>query len=336
MSTNSPGTSGTSVLSSVPPVEEIIQLACRAPSVHNTQPWRWRGRNSTVDLFADYTRQLVYADPTRRDLMISCGAALHHLQVAAAGLGWAARVTRFPNPSDERHVATIALKPSGESAPDQGPVHAIGTRRTDRRTPTSWPVPEDRLNRLAAIGSLWGAQVLPVTGDAAKARLRELTRQAARIQQQNPRYIDELAGWTGGSVDAGVPRGNVTGRGGRDSRDPAFARFPAGGLADPVLETEPSQDGMLIVCTSSDDAVSRVRGGEALSAIWLQATQDNLSVLPLSQAVEVEETRRTLQAEVLGDRVCPQILLRVAWLPGARSDLSPTPRRPLDEVLTRE
>ena len=96
-----------------PAVEEMVELACRAPSVHNTQPWRWRARESTVDLFADYTRQLVYADPTRRDLMISCGAALHHLQVAAAGLGWAARVTRFPDPSEERHVATIALEPSG-------------------------------------------------------------------------------------------------------------------------------------------------------------------------------------------------------------------------------
>ena len=220
--------------------------------------------------------------------------------------------------------------------PSRDSLQAIGLRRTDRRTPTSWPVPEDRLKGLAATGSRWGAQILPVAGESEKARLQELTRRAARIQQQNPRYIDELAGWTGGSADEGVPRENVTGRGGRDTRDPAFSRFPAGGLADPVLEDEPSHDAMMIVCTSSDDAVSQVRAGEALSAIWLQATQGNLSVLPLSQAVEVEETRRTIQGEVLGDLACPQILLRVGWLPGARSDLPPTPRRPLADVLTRE
>jgi len=336
MGTNSPGSSGTEARSAVPPVEKIIELACMAPSVHNTQPWRWRARGATVDLFADYARQLVYADPDRRDLMISCGAALHHLQVAAAGLGWDARVTRCPDSSEERHVATIRLKPSGEPAPDQEPTQAIRTRRTDRRTATSWPVTDDRLNRLAVAGAFWGAQVLPVAGEATKAQLLDLTRQAAQIQLNNPRYIDELARWTGGSAIEGVPREHVTGRGGRDSRDPAFARYPAGSLADPVLEAEPPQDGMLIVGTSSDDAVSRVRAGEALSAIWLQATQGNLSVLPLSQAVEVEETRRTLQADVLGDRACPQLLLRVAWLPDARSDLPPTPRRPLDEVLTRE
>lgn len=336
MGTNSPGTSGQAVLSAAPPIEEMIELACRAPSVHNTQPWRWRARGSTVDLFADYTRQLVYADPTRRDLMISCGAALHHLQVAAAGLGWVAQVTRFPDSSEERHVATIRLKPSDEPSPDQTAIKAIRLRRTDRRTPSSWPVPEDRLNALAAAGSLWGAQVLPVAGEGAKAQLQELTRRAARIQQQNPQYVSELAGWTGGSAVEGVPRDHVTGRGGRDPRDPAFARFPAGALADPVLEDEPPHDGMLIVCTSSDDAFSRVRGGEALSALWLQATRGNLSVLPLSQATEVEETRRTLQVEVLGGLACPQIILRVGWLPAARSDLPATPRRPLTEVLTVE
>jgi hypothetical protein len=96
---------------------------------------------------------------------------------------------------------------------------------------------------------------------------------------------------------------------------------------------EPSDDAMLIVCTSSDDAVSRVRAGEALSAVWLQATTENLSVTPLSQAVEVEETRHTLQSGVLGGLAFPQILLRVGWLPMVRVELPPTPRRPLDEVI---
>jgi hypothetical protein len=91
---------------------------------------------------------------------------------------------------------------------------------------------------------------------------------------------------------------------------------------------------VLIICTSSDDTISRVRAGEALSAVWLQATKENLSVTPLSQAVEVEETRRALQSGVLGDLAFPQILLRVGWLPLVRDALAPTPRRPLDEVLT--
>ncbi|MGA8209327.1 MAG: hypothetical protein WB798_04150, partial [Nocardioidaceae bacterium] len=85
-------------------VDDLLELACRAPSVHNTQPWLWRVHGTRVELYADFQRQLVQADPQRRDLLISCGAALHHLQVAAQALGWSARVRRTPDPSEERLV----------------------------------------------------------------------------------------------------------------------------------------------------------------------------------------------------------------------------------------
>jgi hypothetical protein len=78
-----------------------------------------------------------------------------------------------------------------------------------------------------------------------------------------------------------------------------------------------------------------VRAGEALSAVWLQATRENLSVTPLSQAVEVEETRRDLQERLLKDLAFPQMVLRLGWLPLVRDELPPTPRRALDEVIAR-
>src|SRR5678815_5003933 len=77
-------------------LRRIIELACRAPSVHNTQPWRWRIRGAELELHADRSRQLQVGDPQGRNLVISCGAALHHAQVAAGALGWEARVDRVP------------------------------------------------------------------------------------------------------------------------------------------------------------------------------------------------------------------------------------------------
>lgn len=319
-------------MSSLPPVDEILERACRAPSVHNTQPWKWRVTGTRIDLHADFTRQLVYADPSRRDLMISCGAALHHLQVVAAGLGWSARVRRLPDPADERHIASIVLKPSRVSPEAVELLRAIDQRRTDRRRLSSWPVPDERLNSLASTGSSWGAQVLPVPGESTKDRLHRLTRHADTVQNRNERYVAELAAWTGSSKTEGVPTAHVPSRFVTEPADTLNRRFPGGELDDPLVETEPSQDGMLIICTSSDDTISRVRAGEALSAVWLHATRESLSVVPLSQAIEVDETRRRLQLEVLGDLAFPQILLRVGWLPITRSELAPTPRRPLDEV----
>jgi hypothetical protein len=66
-----------------------VEQALRAPSVHNTQPRRWRITPSGIELHADGDRHLAATDPDRRDLVLSCGAALHHLQVALAALAGA-------------------------------------------------------------------------------------------------------------------------------------------------------------------------------------------------------------------------------------------------------
>jgi hypothetical protein len=63
-----------------PPYEEMLGLAIRTPSVHNTQPWLWRTSDTGVEPFADWSRQLSRADPVGRDVVLSCGAALHHVR----------------------------------------------------------------------------------------------------------------------------------------------------------------------------------------------------------------------------------------------------------------
>ena len=73
-----------------------LALACRRPG---------------IDLYADASRHLQRTDPDRRDLLLSCGATLHHCTVALAALGWHARVHRFPSPHDPNHLASMELQP---------------------------------------------------------------------------------------------------------------------------------------------------------------------------------------------------------------------------------
>ena len=74
-------------------IEDAIHLACRAPSYHNSQPWRWVISAEGVQLFVD-TDRLVATDTSGRQAVISCGAALDHFRVAAAAAGLDANVER--------------------------------------------------------------------------------------------------------------------------------------------------------------------------------------------------------------------------------------------------
>jgi hypothetical protein len=113
-----------------------VEHALRAPSVHNTQPWRWRFRAGGVDLYADRGRHLAATDPDGRDLLLSCGAALHHLRVALAAGGLAVAVERTPDPEDADHLATVTITAGPPDPADAALFREIPRRRTDRRRAT--------------------------------------------------------------------------------------------------------------------------------------------------------------------------------------------------------
>ena len=92
-------------------------------------------------------------------------------------------------------------------------------------------------------------------------------------------------------------------------------------------------DGLIVLCSLEDGPGAWLRAGEGLSALWLRATTEGLSVVPLSQVVEVAETRQAFQTEVLGGMAQPLVVIRVGWQAISRSQLPSTPRRPVAEVL---
>lgn len=319
-----------------PPYEEMVGFATRAPSVHNTQPWLWRTSPEGLELFADWARQLSRADPDGRDLLVSCGAALHHLGVAAAALGWTAHIRHAPDPGYPRLLASIRFTRHEASAEAASGLTRLLTRQTDRRRFASWPVPEAQLESLARHGSQWGVTVTSVADEAVRLRLLRLTAEADERQRRDPAYATELATWARDRERDGVSAGNVP------EADPSLAgeglvpqRFPAGTLVDEGQDRSPGPPGILVVATSSDDLLSRVRAGEALSAVWLDATGRGLVGVPLSQATEVDETRLLLEGRELGDRACPQILFCVGWPRADRAPLPRTPRRPVAQVMIR-
>lgn len=312
-------------------IHRVIRLACRAPSVHNTQPWRWHLDGSRIELRADRTRQLAISDPAGRNLTISCGAALHHLAVASAGVGLALEVNRLPDDDDPDLLAVAELGgPMPVSPADADMLEALGRRVTDRRRFTSWPVPEERLDKLSVDEDRWGTRILALHGDAARDTLERLVDRAMEVQARDSRYTDEQRRWTGRASPDGVPLVSLPPQEHVTDRRDRFDRMVEPAADAIFLERS---DGVLAICTARDDVRSWLDAGEALSALWLRATIAGLSLVPLSQVIEVEETRQALFDQIFFAMARPQILVRIGWQEVGRTPMPLTPRRALDEVL---
>lgn len=177
-------------------IANAVLLAGRAPSVHNSQPWRWVFGNATLRLYVDPDRRVRHTDRAGREALISCGAGLDHLCVAMAAAGWQAHVERFPEPRNPNHLASIDFTPL-EVVTDVQRRRAEGIlqRRTDRLPldcPTYWASFEPVLCSSVAES----AAMLVVLPDEARAQLAQASRLTEFLRQEDITYQAELHWWT--------------------------------------------------------------------------------------------------------------------------------------------
>jgi hypothetical protein len=311
-------------------VRRLVTLACRAPSVHNTQPWLWRLRHDGFDLHADQRCRLPVTDPDGSELLISCGAALHHAGVAARASGWSATVERLPDEAEPDLLARVRLAPTEPTATAAEDLQALLDRRTDRRRFTNWPVPDERLEKLASLAREQGTGALALTDVTDRFRVELLVSRALQLQMRDPAVTAEQRAWRDRPENDGVPTTTIPDQ---PADETSYrSRFGVGSLDDPGRDIE-GTDGLVLLYAEHGEPEAWLRCGEGLSALWLHAVRSGLSVVPLSQVAEVTETNAALRHEVLGGLAVPLLLVRVGWQAIGRSDLPPSPRRPLRRVL---
>lgn len=110
-----------------------IDYAVLAPSGHNTQPWRFKVVDETLELWADRTRQLPVVDPHDRELTMSCGAALAFVRIGVRRFGHDAVTEVLPEPAEPDLLVQVRLgarlQPDDR---DRALFEAIPRRRTIR------------------------------------------------------------------------------------------------------------------------------------------------------------------------------------------------------------
>ncbi|WP_372494922.1 nitroreductase [Micromonospora salmantinae] len=320
----------TSTRQSTTALASAAAAAGYAPSVHNTQPWRWRIAADGLELFAERSRQLNATDAPGQLLLLSCGAALDHARVALAAEGWTAEVERLPDGTQPDLLARLRL--TGRTPVTAEAVRLAQTmqfRHTDRRPVSDEPLSADALRAIkeavspeARIQILSSDQILELAAAASRA---------AAVEAAEPEIREELEYWTGRArpAGAGLPaevlpeREQQTTVPGRD-----FGR--AG-----TLPIGPGHDRVAVYAVlygDEDDPCDWLRAGEALSAGWLRATELGVSVVPLSGVIEVASTRQTLRA-LLAGLGHPHLVLRLGIADSEHAGPPRTPRLPVAQIV---
>ncbi len=313
-------------------LRRVLAAGALAPSVHNTQPWRFVLTSSGIEVHADGGRALNRQDPDHRELVISCGAAVMNMRVAAAAIGRRLVVDVLPDTATPSHLATLRFGAYQPAPLDEAKLYeAVARRHTYRRSfRTPRPdTPHDALiAELRAVAAAEGAEMAAVAEPQRRGVLH-LVRSANRTLGQDVDYLRELRTWTR-TQDWASDGVSVTAFGSMPQiDDPPLRDF---GLGHPWIGRSLERflpEEWVVFATDADDVESWLRAGQAIERALLVMTLHGWAASFLTQPIEVASVREELRhhLELTG---YPQVVLRI----GTATPPPTAGRRPLEEVVT--
>ncbi|MEV0308264.1 Acg family FMN-binding oxidoreductase [Nonomuraea fuscirosea] len=304
-------------------VRRLLVAAGQAPSVLNTQPWRFRvpGRE-LVEVYADPERRLRVSDPRGRNQHVSCGAALLNLRLAVRTAGRRPMVFLLPSPEEQPDLlAAVRLGAAIPATTEHRELYdLVPARRTSRRPYFDRRIPPAVMAELRLAASREGARLVTLDRHGT-ADLLEYAAMAEDELSRDHDYRAELAAWTvRGPLYDGVADYALAPRA---SRDPSPVRDFGRQHGEARFEERPQ---LAVLTTPGDRPADWLRAGQALQRMLLVATRHGVSASYLNQPLDLRDMRK--RRDPHHRRGHPQMIIRLGYGPYVPR----SPRRPAAEL----
>ena len=315
----------------------LLRYAILAPSTYNTQPWRFAVSDNGIEVYADYARRMPVADPGNRELLLSIGAAVATLRVAAAHFGFACFVEYNHTGSSDRPLAVALLTPMA-AHPVGDAVRAtlfpaITRRRTNRRAFLLSRIPRSALEAFRGLDAGRQSSLRVSVDGRMNEAVAALVAAADAQQLADQAYRDDMSAWIHADT-AGVSDGIPVAAAGSKGVPPPIAscavRAVDSGQQRAALDRNLCQEAPALAVISSEDTVPHwLDAGELLQEFLLTAEREGLVCSYFNMPMHVPEIRAQLRA-VTGVSSWPQLLLRIGY---CLEETPRTPRRALEDML---
>lgn len=317
----------------------LISYAVLAPSGHNTQPWKFRIRDNSIEIIPDYGRELAVVDPDRRELFISLGCAVENLIVASEAMGLSPELEiDVDKPGHERICVALTDTTDSINRPNDEALKTMMRRQTNRSTFSGDPIPARDISKMSDITGETGIKPNIVLDGSQVEVLIRLIKEGIARQMESSAFKNELISWMRFNR-----RDVEKNRDGLTYEDVGFPAVPfvfAGKLilkfmlsADRQIEAESdklkSASAFLVICSESDNRENWINVGRYFERFSLAATRLGIAISHYNQPIEVSELRKRLGSLEFIDGGHPALLVRL----GYADPMPASPRRAIEKVM---
>lgn len=295
----------------------LVECASKAPSGHNTQPWKFEHSDDRMIIHPDFTRELPVVDSDNHALYISLGCALENVIIAANQKGYES-VVQYP--MDPRSGIMIQLKKS-DAVPADDLFNFISKRQVNRNKYSDNKISSHQLQKLHSSFSFDGVSITLLNGPEEFERIIPLIIEGNNLQFGNKQFVNELTSWCRYSKSEaektkdglwaaamGLPNmGKLIGN--FVMRNIVSAKNEAKRLKNILKHTQ----GLAIFSADENDVASWIKTGRAFQRFGLTATKLGISHAHLNMPCEEAKVRYKLAKELMMENKHPLLLIRYGY-----------------------
>lgn len=313
---------------------DLIHLAgyaSKAPSGHNTQPWKFHVASDTITIIPDFEVSLPVVDGNNRELFISLGCAVENLFIAASHFGYAAQIMAC---SMER--TTTKLTKTASVVDPLFPY--IEKRQTNRSLYKGKKIPPEALEQLQSIPKNDSVQFyFAEIGTPLADTITRYILKGNEIQMNDTAFKKELLSWMRfNRKQVEATRNGLSYQVFGNPPLPARLARPIVNLflkADVQNKSDRKKiasSSHLLVCTTQHDTFEEwIELGRSLQRFLLKATETGIAYAFLNQPCEITPLAYALQEELPVHKEYPTLILRIGY-----ADPTPySPRIPIETLL---